>query len=221
MHLAHPGATAAILDQDDVFLAQFVQSIPRGNSEMMATAIKSAPIVPTTVPQNPRSRLRAILRSGLVLLAALLAVRAFAQSDPPLHYYDTTIGQTGAALKSALHEIIKGHTVLPYTSTATDTWDALMDLDEAPSDPASVVLIYSGAGKWDREHLWPQSYGLVATSANSRAKTDLFNLRPIDYTANATRGNLYYDTTTTPFRTIPEAPGSSYDTNSWEPRDPD
>ena len=94
-----------------------------------------------------------------------------------------------------------------------------MALDEAPADPASVVLIDSGltnlktnnytggvgAGKWDREHLWPQSYGLVAISANSRAKTDLFNLRPIDYTVNSTRGNLYYDTTTTqrPISRIP------------------
>jgi hypothetical protein len=46
------------------------------------------------------------------------------QSMPPANYYDSAIGPTGAVLKSALHGIIDGHTVLPYTATATDTWDA-------------------------------------------------------------------------------------------------
>jgi len=100
----------------------------------------------------------------VAFLAAVL--HAFGQSAPPLDYYDGAIGQTGAALKSALHEITKGHTVLPYTSTNPDTRDALTDIGEAPGDPASVVLIYSGltnlktnnyqggvgAGTWDREH---------------------------------------------------------------------
>ena len=66
-----------------------------------------------------------------------------------------------------------------------------------------------------------QSFGLVALSASSRAKTDVFNLRPIDYTVNSTRNNLYYDTTTTPFHAMAGAPGSSYDSDSWEPREED
>jgi endonuclease I len=114
-------------------------------------------------------------------------------------------------------------------------WDALIMLDPDPANSANILLIYSGltnlkanqygggvgVGKWDREHLYPQSFGLVAMSANSRAKSDVFNLRPIDYTVNSTRGNLYYDVTTTPLRTAPGAPGSSYDMDSWEPRDAD
>jgi len=178
-------------------------------------------------------RLRPWLPAVAVLLA--LSLGAFGQSAPPIAYYDPAIAQTGNTLKGALHEIIKGHTVLPYTATTTDTWDALMRLDEAPWDSASVVLVYSGltnlktnnytagvgAGKWSREHLVPQSYGLVAISSSSRAKTDVFNLRPADYTVNSTRSNLYYDTTTTPFRTTASAPGSSYDSDSWEPGDED
>jgi endonuclease I len=173
--------------------------------------------------------------AAAVCVVVAFAQRGFCQSAPPPTYYDAAIGKTGAALKSSLHEIIKGQTVIPYTSSATDTWDAIMALDEDPLDSANVVLIYSGltnlktnnytggvgAGKWDREHVWPQSFGLVAISASSRAKTDLFNLRAIDYTANSTRGNLYYDVTTTPYRTTASAPGSSYDTDSWEPRDAD
>jgi endonuclease I len=177
-----------------------------------------------------------LLWSGLLSLGLFgLELVAFAQDAPPVAYYDAAIGKTGGVLKAALHDASKNHTVLPYTSTKTDVWDALIMLDPDPANSANVLLIYSGltnlktnqygggigAGKWDREHLFPQSFGLVAMSATSRAKSDVFNLRPIDYTVNSTRGNLYYDLTTTPFRTAPGAPGSSYDTNSWEPRDAD
>jgi len=166
--------------------------------------------------------------SFVLFLAASL--HAFGQAAPPLDYYDSAIGQTGAALKSALHEIIKGHTVLPYTATPTDTWDALKVLDEDPANAANVLLLYSGysvpkaaqwtgsSGIWDREHLWPQSFGLVALNANSRARTDVFNLRPCDVSVNSSRGNKYYDETTPPGSSYPDAPLSSYDNDSWEPR---
>ena len=158
-------------------------------------------------------------------------MRLPAQSDAPIHYYDSAIGLTGPALKSALHSIIAGHTVLPYTAAQTDTWDALKRIDEAPGLSAYVLLIYSQwavpksdqytgtSGTWEREHLWPQSYGITAVSENSRARSDLFNLRPIDRTVNSSRGNKYYDRSTTPVSMHPEAPGSTYDNNSWEPRE--
>lgn len=146
--------------------------------------------IPTPSSRHPLTgpRLR-VLALGLLIVATV--ARGFAQSEPPPSYYAPAIGTTGAALKAALHNVIKNHTVLPYTGTSTDTWDAVKMLDEDPADSASVVLIYSGltnlktnqyaggvgAGKWDREHLFPQSFGLVAISASSRAKTDVFNLR--------------------------------------------
>ena len=180
-------------------------------------------------------RTRITVQRLLLALLILLTVSgpAFSQSDPPLHYYDSAIGRTGAELKSALQIIIRNHTVIPYTSTATDTWDALKVLDEDPLNFSNVVLIYSGfsvpkseqyngdTGTWDREHLWPQSFGIVALNSNSRAKSDLFNLRPIDTNVNSSRGNKYYDYSTPPVSTYPEAPGSTYDPDSWEPRDAD
>jgi len=167
------------------------------------------------------------------LAAFLLARSALAESDAPLHYYDSAIGQTGAALKSALQSIIRNQTVIPYTAVSTDTWDAVKLLDQDPFDPLDILLIYSGfsvpkseqsngsTGTWARDHLWPQSYGITAWNGNSRAKSDLFNLRPIDTNVNSSRGNKYYDYSTTPISTHPEAPGSSADPNSWEPRDAD
>ena len=158
---------------------------------------------------------------------------AFAQSEPPIHYYDAAIGKTGSELKSALQSIIRNHTVIPYTSAGTDTWAALKILDQDPLNPNNVILVYSDfsvpkseqyngtTGTWEREHLWPQSYGIVALSSSSRAKSDLFNLRPIDRNVNSSRGNKYYDISTPPVSTFPEAPGCTYDSNSWEPRDSD
>ena len=59
-----------------------------------------------------------------------------------------------------------GHTVIPYTSSNTDCWDALSVLDADPTDANSVILIYkqtpdlisnSGLSSgWNREHVWPK-----------------------------------------------------------------
>ncbi|MEP7015121.1 MAG: endonuclease [Verrucomicrobiota bacterium] len=173
-----------------------------------------------------------LYRCGVTALfgAVALVRSAVAQSDPPLHYYDTAIGKTGTMLKSALQSIIRNHTVLPYTG-GTDTWTALKVLDQDPVNSNNVLLIYSGftvpkseqfngsTGTWDREHLWPQSFGIIALNSNSRAKSDLFNIRPINVSVNSSRGNKYYDISTPPFSTRADAPGSSYDNDSWEPRD--
>lgn len=175
---------------------------------------------------------RRFLLPALVLLSLLvLGQGAWAQVDPPSNYYDPALGLTGSALKSALKNIIDGHTMIPYTASSTDTWDALKVLDQDPGNSARILLEYSGlsalksdqntgdANGWNREHLWPLSYGLEERSGNSRAKTDLFHLRPADVTVNSTRGNLYFDVTTLPGSSHPESPASTYDSNSWEPRD--
>src|SRR4051794_33224271 len=186
------------------------------------------------VPQACQIIGRRMSRWSLASCVLLVAARlGFAQSGAPLHYYDSAIGKTGAPLKAALQAIIRNHTVIPYTSTLTDTWDALKVLDEDPSNASKVVLIYSGltafkvdqqtgtSGTWNREHLWPQSYGITALNGNSRAVSDLFNLRPIDIGANSSRGNKYYDISVAPIGTYPGAPGSTYDVDSWEPRTAD
>lgn len=64
-----------------------------------------------------------------------------------------------------------------YTQAVIPAADRASGADQAESD------------YWNREHLWPQSYGLEGTDA----RTDLHNLVPVDRTVNSARGNKVYD----------------------------
>lgn len=175
------------------------------------------------------------LNLAILPVAAFIALSSWGELrgqspayDPPAAYYSAANGKSGATLESALHGVIAPHTVLSYTP---GVWDALEVLDADPADPVnSVILIYSGfsnlisnedqtgaagPGAWNREHLWCQSF----FGDDTKIKTDVFNLRPADDHVNSTRGNLPYDVTTLPGSQLAAAPGSSYDSDSWEPRD--
>lgn len=157
------------------------------------------------------------------------------EAAPPANYYDSAQGKTGAELRQALHSLIKGHTVILYDSSSNvDSVDALKVLDEDPASTNNVVLIYSGfsvpkanygVNGWNREHLWPNSYGFdIDITTTWPALRDLFNLSPCDSGVNSARGNKYYDYSdpTDPNYKKPahaSAPLCSTDTDSWEPPD--
>ena len=92
------------------------------------------------------------------------------------------------------------HNIIPYTSSATDVWDALIVLDQDPANSSQVWLIYANRSAvsshhgdstgWNREHLIPRSYGLFD---NGPDYSDLHNLRASDANVNSARNNLYYD----------------------------
>jgi endonuclease I len=148
--------------------------------------------------------MRPVARSAAVcFLITLAAGAARAQSfDPPANYYATATG-TGATLKSQLHNIIDGHTVVSYDAARS----ALQVTDEDPSDPNRMILVYNrishnvaainpggpipgwdNAATWNREHTWPES----RLGDGGRAVSDLFNLRPSTTSVNSDRGNLNF-----------------------------
>jgi endonuclease I len=153
----------------------------------------------------------------------------------PATYFAGAAGLTGMALKEELRDIIDGHTSIPYTSSSTDVWDAHKDLYEDPNDSSRLILFYSqaswdknaqdpGSGSeqyWNREHLWPRSYGVDDSSVSD---TDLFNLVPANKRVNNVRGNKYFDITNPADGSYknpadPLAPECTSDSNSWEPGD--
>ncbi|MCF6241064.1 MAG: endonuclease [Bacteroidales bacterium] len=146
----------------------------------------------------------------------------------PSGYYNGTENLTGDELKTALYNIIKGHTTFPYTASTTDVWDILKKTDRDTVDTTKVILLYTGwtrdAAKeydneagWNREHVWAKSHGDFGTFEGPG--TDVHALRPCDVSVNTARwnydfaegGEIYVDPdgTTECRRT----------SNSWEPRD--
>lgn len=126
------------------------------------------------------------------------ASQTFYHCEDVSHYYAYLEGLKGTQLMEKLHSIVSPHHSLPYNQV----WDALKVLDAAdidhPKDSPNVIEIYSLravpkslAGKpqgWNREHLWPRSYGL----SKGPDFSDLHNLHPADVNVNSSRGNKYY-----------------------------
>lgn len=190
----------------------------------------------------PLSFLSRIARFSALVAFALHPARA--EHGPPPGYYDKTFGLTGVALETMLHEIVREHTVQPYTfANQGDTWDAIKVLDRDPADATRVIEVFSGASvpaddtsgggnpdvtldSWEREHLWPRSYGVGNT--RGAVFSDLFNLRPINPAVNQTRGNRIFDDPdpnhpTDPAVPAPGAPECRYDAAGdqgrlWAPR---
>jgi endonuclease I len=161
--------------------------------------------------------MRFVLACAILIGTLIVPLRA----DPPPGYYDSASGLSGASLKSALHDIIDGHTVIPYDQL----FPVLDVLWEDPANSANVILIYGGvsvaktAMTWNREHLWPRSRGVDDTGPDT---SDLFHIVPCDDDVNSQRSNLYFDNSSALDGGIispghPEAPLTSRDSNSWEP----
>jgi endonuclease I len=146
----------------------------------------------------------------------------------PATYYAGTAGLSGNALALELNSIIDGNTFLPYTSGATDVWDALKVLDRDPSNPGRIIDAYSGDSLdaanqcgsscaldgWNREHTWAQSRGSFNTAAGPG--TDLFHMRPLRGNTNSSRGNKDFDDGGT--ANVPGCGICRSDGDSFEPR---
>lgn len=149
----------------------------------------------------------------LLLLLILSAQAVFAQAgsgttpaDPKkVDYYQAAYRLTGTPLRLALHNIVKGHTVVSYDGlyTAFPTTDAKpnnivwdMYSDRPGGTPAYTFTHgvkkcgnYSGEGDcYNREHSWPDSW----LGATNPARSDLFHMYPTDGYVNNRRSNDPY-----------------------------
>ena len=132
----------------------------------------------------------------LLLITLSIAVCAVAQA--PSNYYNSANGLTGTELKTALHNIIKGHTSISYAQL----WNAFWSTDnkgngvvwDMYSDGANYTYSlgqdqcgnYSGEGDcYNREHSWPQSW----FNSDATARTDLHHIFPTDGYVNQRRSN--------------------------------
>ncbi|WP_313807728.1 endonuclease [Flavobacterium sp.] len=93
-------------------------------------------------------------------------------STAPLGYYSSLEGLSGATLKQAVQDIIANPSVVRLHSYA-DIWEILRTADQNPENSNQVWCMYieqpmakldqqngsSIVGKWNREHIFPQSRG--------------------------------------------------------------
>ncbi len=116
----------------------------------------------------------------------------------PAGYYDAASGKTGAELKTALYNIIKGHTVISYDGlwTAYQTTDVRSDGKVWDMYSNCVFTFgsdqcgnYSGeCDCYNREHSMPKSWFNDVAPMNS----DAFMVVPTDGYVNGIRGNYAF-----------------------------
>lgn len=143
-------------------------------------------------------------------------------STAPAGYYDSLEGKSGAVLKQAIQDIIANPAVVRAHSYG-DVNTILKTADQSPLNSNDVWLMYkeiprsklliqttgNGVGKWNREHIYPQSRGgfsnatpdvpdgidiWEASNANLliHGHSDAHHLRAEDATENSTRNNKDY-----------------------------
>jgi len=136
-------------------------------------------------------------------------------------YYNGTSGKSGEELKTALHNIIKGHT--PYSYYISKEIFKQSDVD--PDNPDNLILVYTGrshdasdfgtgGNHINREHVWAKSHGDFTDWMPMYS--DVHNLKPADASVNVDRSNKDFDNGGVQH---PEATGCYYTDSTWEPRD--
>ncbi len=165
----------------------------------------------------------------LLFVAMAMSIALVVWAEAPAGYYDSVDLSSKATFRVTTHALIDHHTVFPYTSSSTDTWDILEDADEDPLNSANILDVYKntsyvkfggGVGPYNREHSWPKSYGFPSTSWVPY--TDCHHLFLCDAGYNSFRGNKPYDNcysscTSRPVATYNGESGTNlYDVDSWE-----
>lgn len=123
-------------------------------------------------------------------------------------YYSTAVGLNGAALKTALHQIIKNHNdqgwpLWSFFSSTDDIngnqiWDIYSDIPGGTPPYMYTVVTnqcgtYSQEGNcYNHEHTWPSTY----FNDNQPMRTDLNHVFPTDGWVNNKRSNFPYGNVT-------------------------
>ena len=148
------------------------------------------------------------MKKIVLLVFVTLSWVSFVAGQIPPGYYDAANGKTGEQLQSALHNIIKNHTIVSYTP---GVWNAFYTTDKKPNGtvwdmysdipggtPPYVYTLGSGqcgsgGGAYEgdcysREHSWPKSWFGDISPMN----TDLFHIYPTDQYVNNRRSDNPY-----------------------------
>lgn len=139
-------------------------------------------------------------RTFTFLLSLVLSANLAIFAAIPSGYYSAADNKKGAALLSALHNCIDGHTTLSYKSLENYYEDTDWTSDGYVWDMYSTCKFTMSDGNgsqkkvcdaWNKEHSVPQSW----FNEQSPMKSDLFHVYPTDARVNNFRGNMPYGET--------------------------
>jgi len=151
-------------------------------------------------------------RSIILLILSSLLAAAYASAQIPNGYYNQASGLTGPQLKTALHRIIRSHSVISYNAlwsafyTTDDkpngtVWDMYSDIPDSTPNGSPPYIYYFGTDQcsvtpgsegicYNREHSFPNSW--FGGNSGDTMYTDLFHLYPVDSYVNTMRNNYPY-----------------------------
>ncbi|MDJ0838654.1 MAG: endonuclease [Acidobacteriota bacterium] len=131
-------------------------------------------------------------------ICLLFLFTPFLAAQIPDGYYDSVDMTSKETFWQSVHDIIDDHTWFPYTDSVTDTWDILELADQDPNAPNNILDVYrnasyskQGGGNdfYNREHVWPKSYGFPDNTVNNYPYTDCHHLMLCDGGYNSARSN--------------------------------
>ena len=130
------------------------------------------------------------LKNTLLLIASVITLTTSA--TVPVGYYNSIDGKRGQELKTAVHQLLKNHTVMTYSSL----WYHFQNTDCRFENPNQVWDMYSNITRYfrgssavsgmNREHSFPKSWW---GGTQVDAYTDLNHLYPSDADANLAKNN--------------------------------
>lgn len=155
---------------------------------------------------------------SFIILAFVTSAMVIAQ---PTGYYNGTDGKSGEELKTALNDVIKGHT--PYSYRFAKEIFKLSDAD--PENANNVIQVYTGFShdnsdfgssglQLNREHVWAKSHGNF--NEVPPMYSDVHNLKPSAASVNVDKSNLDFDNGG---QQHDIATGCYFTDSTWEARD--
>ena len=156
-----------------------------------------------------------------IVIAGMLMCSGSVLAAAPDGYYPSVVGHDAESARAALNAVLEEADPIPYSSTAFDTHDAVDILDAVPGDDGFVNLVYSddvaSTDSWpgyNREHVWPQSYG---ADPGSPAHSDLHHIFACDSNVNSARSNQPFGECEEDCSSHVEAPEAMYNGHVFEP----
>src|SRR4028119_1853630 len=169
----------------------------------LGAVLCSASLSVKSSPVEGASLMRFEMRQASTAFLLTLLVPNAALAAPPAGYYDSVDPSSQTAIRSSIHATIDDHVKFPYTSSNTDTWNILELADEDPEDSGNILDVYEnasydkvGAGNsnYNREHVWPNSYGFPDDGPSNYPYSDCHMLFLSNIGYNSDRGNLPFGT---------------------------